>query len=307
MRGDDVDNGQQIGFVGLGTMGWPMAHNLASAGFRLVVCDSVAETQKRFVDEHPGSRGVEGPEGFAEVSQVVTMLPDGKVVSTLLLDWQGGIGAQLKPGSVLLDMSSSDPTNTLELARSLERYDVRVVDAPVSGGRPRAVEGTLSIMVGGAPEDVEGVQPVLLVLRDGARQFRTGKLGTGHAMKSLNNVIAAATYCATAEALAIGMKFGLETGTVIDVVNASTGRSFVSEVVFGTGVLTGRYDSGFQLGLLAKDVGIADHLADSAELDAPTVRLVSERWQRARDRVGPVADHSQAHQGWWEADFHRHS
>lgn len=302
-----MDKGQQVGFVGVGTMGWPMAHNLASAGFRLVVRDSFAETQKRFVDEHPGSLGAEGPESFAKLSQIITMLPDGKVVASVLLEWEGGIGSQLKPGSVVVDMSSSDPTDTLELAGSLKRYDVHVVDAPVSGGRPRAVDGTLSIMVGGAPEDVEGVQPVLLVMGDGARQFRTGKLGTGHAMKALSNVIAATTYCATAEALAIGMKFGLETGTVIDVVNASTGRSFVSEVVFGTAVLTGRYDTGFQLGLMAKDVGIADHLVDSAELGAPTVRLVSERWQRARDQVGSVADHSQAHQGWWEADFLRHS
>ena len=130
------------------------------------------------------------------------MLPDGAVVADALLGW--GIGAALRPGALVVEMSSADPADTLRTAAGLAARGVRVVDAPVSGGVPRAVTGELSLMVGGDDADVARVQPVLRVLGDPARQFRTGALGTGHAMKALNNVIGAATYCATAEAVVAG-------------------------------------------------------------------------------------------------------
>jgi 3-hydroxyisobutyrate dehydrogenase len=155
-------------------------------------------------------------------------------------------------------------------------------------------------MVGGEDADVDRAQPVLRVLGDPARQFRTGALGTGHAMKALNNVIGAATYCATAEALVVGRRFGLDPQTMIAIINASTGRSFVSELVFGPEVLTGRYGTGFALGLMAKDVHIARSVAAAAEADAPAIALADERWAKALGRLGPAADHSGAHQAWWD-------
>jgi 3-hydroxyisobutyrate dehydrogenase len=196
-------------------------------------------------------------------------------------------------------MSSSDPSDTIRLAADLAPDGVRVVDAPVSGGVPRAAGGELSLMVGGDDADVDVAQPVLRVLGDPARQFRTGGLGTGHAMKALNNVIGAATYCATAEALVIGRRFGLDPQTMIAIVNASTGRSFASELVFGPEVLTGRCGTGFALGLMAKDVHIARSVAVAAETDAPVIALADDRWAEALGRLGPAADHSKAHQAWW--------
>jgi 3-hydroxyisobutyrate dehydrogenase len=155
-------------------------------------------------------------------------------------------------------------------------------------------------MVGGADADVDRAQPVLRVLGDPARQFRTGGLGTGHAMKALNNVIGAAAYCATAEALVIGRRFGLDPQTMIAIINASTGRSFVSELVFGPEVLTGRYRTGFALGLMAKDVHIARSVSAAAETDAPVIALADERWAKALGQLGPAADQSMAHQAWWD-------
>ena len=210
-----------------------------------------------------------------------------------------GIGAALRPGSLVVEMSSADPADTLRTAAGLAAHGVRVVDAPVSGGVPRAVTGELALMVGGDDADVARVQPVLRVLGDPARQFRTGALGTGHAMKALNNVIGAATYCATAEAVLAGARFGLDPKVMIDIINASTGRSFNSVSVWGENVLTGAYATGFALGLMAKDVRIAQSVIAAAAADAPVLALAHERWAAALGELGPAADQSRAHQAWW--------
>jgi 3-hydroxyisobutyrate dehydrogenase len=286
-----------IGFAGLGTMGWPMAANLHAAGFALVVRDIDAATQARFAAEHPGAIAAAAPGAFAAADIVVTMLPNGAVVAAALLGW--GIAAAAGTGTLVVEMSSSDPSDTLRLAADLRPHGVRVVDSPVSGGVARARTGELSLMVGGTDEDVARAQPVLRVLGDPARQFRTGGLGTGHAMKALNNVIGAATYCATAEALAVGERFGLDPRTMIDIINASTGRSFISELVFAPEVLTGRYGTGFALGLMAKDVRIAQNVAAAAATDAPVLALTDERWSKALSEFGPAADQSMAHRAWW--------
>jgi 3-hydroxyisobutyrate dehydrogenase len=286
-----------IGFAGLGTMGWPMAANLHAAGFALVVRDIDAATQARFAAGHPGAIAATASGAFAAADIVVTMLPNGAVVAAALLGW--GIAAAAGTGTLVVEMSSSDPSDTLRLAADLRPHGVRVVDSPVSGGVARARTGELSLMVGGTDEDVARAQPVLRVLGDPARQFRTGGLGTGHAMKALNNVIGAATYCATAEALAVGERFGLDPRTMIDIINASTGRSFTSELVFAPEVLTGRYGTGFALGLMAKDVRIAQNVAAAAATDAPVLALTDERWSKALSEFGPAADQSMAHRAWW--------
>jgi 3-hydroxyisobutyrate dehydrogenase len=283
-----------VGFVGLGNMGWPMARNLAQAGHALVVHDLDAERARRFAAEHGGS-AAQSPAAFAAVEAVVTMLPDDRIVAEALI--AGGIAAALPEGAVVVDMSSSNPTGTRALGERLPER-VALVDAPVSGGVERAASGTLSIMIGGDDEAaIERVRPLLEVL--GERLFSAGPLGAGHALKALNNFLAAAAYSAATEALEIGARFGLEPRTLVDVVNTSTGRSFVSEVVLSEHVLTGRYETGFALRLLAKDVGIAADLATAAEVDAPTCEVVSRRWAEAAADLPADADHSEAHKRWW--------
>ena len=290
-----------VGFVGVGNMGWRMAANLAAAGFSLVVRDSNADTEARFAAEHGATPAI-SPESFAEAGVVVTMLPDGAAVREAVLGWKGGIAAALKPGAVVLDMSSSDPVGTKALAGDLAPAGIGLVDAPVSGGITRAESGTLSLMVGGQDEELFAqVRPVLEVV--GQRIFRTGPLGSGHAMKALNNFLGAAAYTTAAEALAIGHEFGLDTGVMLDVVNSSTGRSFNTEVVLKDDVITGRYGTGFALGLLAKDVGIAAALAEAVGVDAPACQLVRRRWAEAADGLGFAADHSEAHKRWWPVDL----
>lgn len=290
----------RAGFVGLGNMGWPMARNLAQAGYHLTVRDADDARQARFVADH-GAVAANAPADFAGVDVLVTMLPDDRAVAEAVLEWEGGIAGVLDPGSVVLDMSSSNPRGTRALGEQLSQRGIGLVDAPVSGGVARAETGTLSLMVGGDDEFVGRVQPVLEVL--GGPQFRTGPLGSGHAAKALNNFVCAGTYTVTAEALAIGLRFGLDAETMVGVLNGSTGRSFVSEVVFQDHILPGGYGTGFALHLLAKDVGIAADLAEAADLDAPAVGLVDRRWSEAAASLGRGSDHSEAHKQWWPADF----
>lgn len=292
-----------VGFVGLGKMGWPMAGNLAAAGHPLTVHDADPARQARFAAEHACVAG-EDPSAFASVAVVVTMLPDDAAVRDAVLERQGGIASALAPGSVVVDMSSSSPVATRELGRRLTELGVGLVDSPVSGGVVRAEEGTLTLMVG-ADEDtaVEQARPVLEVL--GERLFRTGALGTGHAMKALNNLVGGTTYAVVVEALQIGQRYGLDPRVMIDVLNASTGRSFNTEHVVKDHVLTGTYGTGFALGLLAKDVGIAAALAQAVGIGAPLADLVGGRLAEAAAGLGPAADHSEAHKQWWDAPLDR--
>jgi 3-hydroxyisobutyrate dehydrogenase len=282
-------------------MGWPMARNLVSAGYALTVRDADLNLQDRFAAEH-GCVSAEAPDAFAGCATVVTMLPDDTAVRDAILRWDGGIGPALAPGAAVVDMSSSHPAGTKALGEALAASGVALVDAPVSGGVTRAADGTLTLMIGGDDDEAIGrVWPLLEVL--GERLFRTGPLGSGHAMKALNNFVGATTYAIVLEALAVGLRHGLDPATMIDVMNASSGRSFNTEHVVKDHVLTGRYATGFALGLLSKDVGIAADLADAAGVDAPLCRLSSSRWSTALAGLGPVADHSEAHKGWWSMDL----
>jgi 3-hydroxyisobutyrate dehydrogenase len=293
--------GRRTGFVGVGNMGYRMARNLAKAGFALTVRDADPAAQDRFAAEF-GAVAAAAPGAFAGAEVVVTMLPDGAAVRDAVLDWEGGIAAVLSPGAVVLDMSSSDPVGTRALAADLAPLGIGLIDSPVSGGITRAESGTLSLMVGGTDEAAFArVADVLETV--GERIFRTGPLGSGHAMKALNNFLGASAYTTAAEALAIGHEFGLDTAVMLDVVNASTGRSFNTEVVLKDDVITGRYGTGFALGLLAKDVGIAARLAQAVGVPAPACELVSRRWAEAAAALGFAADHSEAHKQWWSVDL----
>jgi len=294
-----------VGFVGLGNMGWPMASNLSRAGFRLTVRDADAGRQERFAAEH-GCAAALAPAAFGATPVLVTMLPDDRVVREAVTGWAGGIARALPAGAVVVDMSSSNPLGTRRLGEELAAIGLALVDAPVSGGVTRAADATLSIMVGGDDEGaIARADPVLRAL--GSRLFRTGPLGSGHAMKALNNYVGAAAYLAAAEALAVGRHFGLDVEVMLDVINSSTGRSFNSERVLKEDVATGRYGTGFALGLMAKDVGIAAGLAEASGVDAPGCRLVSRRWAEALEGLGPAADHSEAHRQWWPVDLRARS
>jgi 3-hydroxyisobutyrate dehydrogenase len=275
---------ERIGFVGLGNMGAPMVRNLARAGFELTLRDADLDRQSSLAEELAAA-AADGPESFGSVEAVVTMLPTGADVRSVLLDWQGGLAAALEAGSVVVDMSSSVPTGTRELGAALAARGIPLVDAPVSGGVPRAETGELAIMVGSDDElAVERVRPVLEAM--GSKLFPTGPLGTGHAMKALNNIVGATAFAVVCEALIVGTRFGLDPAVALEVLNASTGRSFQTETNIGPHVLGRNYGTGFALPLMTKDVTIAGDLADALGVDAPTCRLMRELWNEALESEG---------------------
>jgi len=289
-----ADEPPPVGFVGLGRMGWPMAGHLVAAGHRLIACDLDAERQGRFV-EQVGGVSLQRPADLSSVAAVVLMLPTSAIVHEALLG-SGDLAAALAPGTAVIDMSSSVPRDTRELAAALAPRGIPVVDAPVSGGVARAIEGTLTIMLGA--DDEAAAQLAQRVVAPLSRQvFRTGGVGTGHAMKALNNFIAASAFVATSDAVIAGRASGLSPEVMVDVINTSTGRSFISELVMPT-VLSEEFDTGFALGLLAKDVRIAQDLMADVGPGSAVCDDVEARLSDAESALGSAADHSRAFAHW---------
>jgi len=281
----------RVGFIGIGVMGWPMASNVLKAGHDLTVFDLDRAALERFRSDVGGKTTDSIAElGAAEV--VVTMLPTSKHVRQALTEHDGGAFLKaIQPGLVVIDMSSSAPGDTKALGPILAEHGATLIDAPVSGARPRAISGTLALMVGGDDEAaIAKGMPVLQCMGD--RIFRTGPLGSGHAMKALNNYVAATGLMAVCEAILIGKRFGLDGEVMADILNVSTGKNFATEHLLKQHILTESFSAGFTLGLMTKDVAIAADLGEQVGLDAPISRLARERFTYARDKVGAGRDNS---------------
>jgi len=264
-----------VAFVGLGQMGRPMSANLAKAGFAV-----------RSYDLNGAGNCASAAEAARGADVFLTMLPDGRAVREAVL------GAGLPKGMLVLDMSSSDPVGTRALGKELAARGVGLLDAPVSGGVKRAVDASLAIMAGGDdPALIERVRPLLEKM--GGKIFLTGPLGSGHAMKALNNYVSAAGLAATAEALVVGARFGLDPAVMTDIINASSGRNNTTEVKVKQFMLSGAYNSGFSVALMVKDVSIAASLADAVGSETPLAHACVELWQRAAAQLGPRADHTE--------------
>jgi 3-hydroxyisobutyrate dehydrogenase len=286
-----------IGLVGLGQMGAPMARNLARAGFQLVVADASADAVRRFAADTSCVAPSDLKSLAAECRVVITMLPDGATVRRVVLGDGGDcLAAGLVRGAIVIDMSSSSPVGTRELGKALEGRGIALVDAPVSGGVKKAVDGSLAIMAGGDPSIIEAVRPVLAAM--GGKVFATGPLGAGHAMKALNNYVSAAGFAAAAEAVLAGARFGLAPETIVDILNAATGRNNSTENKFPQFVLPRTFNAGFTVGLMVKDLRIALEVAQATEMPAPLAEACLAEWAAAERELGGAADHTAAVKHW---------
>ena len=275
--------------VGLGAMGLPMAARLKHAGFEVRGVDPLPAARAAFQDK-VGPAFEAAAEAAKGAASIITMLPNGQVVRDVLLGAQG-FAKLLARGTLVIDMSSSAPTDTISLAKDLGAMGIALIDAPVSGGVRRAVDGSLAIMAGGPAAEVERARPMFAAM--GKSIFPTGPIGSGHAMKALNNYVSAAGLIAAAEALLVGRTFGLEPDTIVDVLNASTGRNNSTEVKMKQFVISESYASGFALALMAKDLRIASDLAEHLKLDIPQIGSVAEIWEEAREVLETGADHTE--------------
>jgi 3-hydroxyisobutyrate dehydrogenase len=276
---------QNIGFIGLGVMGIQMARHLAAAGYGLTVYDINAKALTRLQSLHTGVNIASSPKAVAAVSEIVmTMLPTGQEVYDTVFGTDGLLQG-FKSGSLLIDTSSSEPWRTQSIAARLGEANVEMVDAPVSGAEAGAMEATLVFMVGGKAESVGRIKPLLSVL--GKKIFYLGPIGSGHAMKSINNLITAATFLATAEGLVVGKGYGLDPAVMNQVLNDSTGMSWISRNHIAQRILSRRFDDPFKLDLMVKDINIAVKLAKDLGLELPLSIMTQALWQETQTRIAP--------------------
>ncbi len=287
---DDPRMGPNIGFVGIGNMGWPMAACLADAGYSLIVADARRVTADNFVQQ-VGGRVADSLAGLAAASDVIiTMLPTSGNVPSVLADGVDNLLVGLRPGTVVIDMTSGQPAITRKLAERVAAAGGILIDAPVSGGVSRAKTGQLAIMVGGDAEVLERVRPVLAAM--GTSILPCGGVGAGQAMKALNNLVSAGGYLIGIEALLIGQRAGLDPGVMVDVLNASTGMNNSTQKKFRQFVLSRGFDSGFSLDLMVKDLSIALEIGRDGATPTPFAAMCREMWAAALASLGPGQDHT---------------
>lgn len=280
---------RHVGFIGLGRMGAPMVARLLDAGYSVTGVDAAPGAAGE-LEGRPGfERALELRDVVVDADPVILMLPSSDAVEQILV--QDRLLELLEPGALLIDMGSSEPVRTRQMADRIADHGATMMDAPVSGGVAGAQRGTLTIMVGGPAASVEAARPLLSVL--GSRVTHVGEIGAGHALKALNNLMSAAHLLITSEALLAGRSFGLDVKLALDVINNSSGRSGSTQTKWPDFVLSNGYNSGFSMQLMVKDMGIAvdleRHLGARAGLGECAVAL----WRAAAEELPDDADHTE--------------
>ncbi|MBU2227417.1 MAG: NAD(P)-dependent oxidoreductase [Proteobacteria bacterium] len=287
-----TDRKYPVGFIGIGKMGFPMAGRIGAHGYPLHVHDISEAARAAFCSRVPAAREAKTPAAIGRCCEVVIlMLPDSEAVKQVLFGGKDGLAAHLPRGAIVIDMSSSDPSVTRGIGPRLKQAGVDFIDAPVSGGVKRANDGTLAIMAGGDSAVITRVKPLLTTM--GSSLIETGVLGSGHAMKALNNYVSAAGLLAACEALKTGFDFGIAPETVIAVLNASTGKNNSTENKLMQYIVSGLFNSGFSLGLMRKDVAIAADLAKSLGSRTLLGEVLLKSWADAEAKLGGGADHTE--------------
>lgn len=277
-------------FIGLGAMGAPMVSNLARGDAPVVVFDVDVKAAHRLAESVDVAVAESLDPLPAGVSAVVLMLPSSRIVEDLLTG-SGALFERLPAESLVVDMSSSEPSSAVRLAETAARRGIGYVDAPVSGGVPRAETGELAIMAGGDAATVERAKPLLGLM--GTSIHHVGGPGSGDAAKALNNLLSATNIAAAAEILSAATRFGIEPAVMLEVINTSTGRSQASEFKYPRHVVSGKFDSGFGMELMLKDLGIAGTLTDGAGLAAPVTDAARAVAQSSREHAGEPPDHTE--------------
>jgi 3-hydroxyisobutyrate dehydrogenase len=276
----------RIGFVGLGNMGGPMARRLVEAGHDVIGVDTQPAARERL--EAHGGRSADDALAVAGQQVIILMLPTSDVVEAVLVS--GGLADALAQGTLVIDMSSSEPMRTRALAETMAARGIRFMDAPVSGGVKGAELGTLTIMAGGSETDVDDARGVLAAL---GVVKRVGEVGAGDALKALNNLLSATHLWATSEAILVGERFGLDPAVMIETINGSSGRSGSTETKWPNFILTDRFDSGFGLQLMVKDMRIAQELARQLGVSFAMGDEATALWNSIAAKAPAGADHTE--------------
>lgn len=252
----------KIGVIGLGTMGNPMSICLMKAGYEVKAYDVNQEAVER-VCEKGAVKATSIAELAEDIDFCLMSLPNSSIIENVVFT-KGGLLESLKPGTVLIDLSTSNPESTKKIAKALSEKGIEMIDAPVSGGPGKALTGELSIMVGGKKETIEKSMEVLKVL--GSKVFEVGGIGAGHTMKIVNNLLFGATLAAGIEAIVLGTKAGLDPHKMVEVIGESSGRCYAVNTKFPNIVFPRHFKPGFKTKLLHKDMNLAIELADQLKV-----------------------------------------
>ena len=278
----------KVGFIGLGIMGKPMARNLIKAGHELVVYNRSREKADELAQEGAAAAAASPKEVAAACETVITMLPDSPEVREVVAG-EDGVLEGIEEGSLLVDMSTISPVVTEELAAKAGEKGVRMLDAPVSGGEPGAVEGTLSIMVGASEEDFERLRPIFDVLGDTV--VRVGEVGAGQVVKACNQIVVALVIEAVSEALVLGSKAGVDPAKIIEVLSGGLAGTKVMEAKKNS-FLEHDFDPGFRVELHHKDLGIALAAGREYGVALPVTAIVDQMLEALKARGSGDRDHS---------------
>ena len=277
----------KIGFIGLGIMGRPMAKNLIKAGHELVVCDFNKEAVADLVS--CGAKAAEnGAEIAAECDQAITMVPNSPHVRTAVLG-KGGIIETAKPGFTLIDMSSIDPVESQKIGAELKEKGIDMLDAPVSGGEPKAIDGTLSVMVGGEKATFDKYLPLLKAMAGSVTYV--GALGAGNIAKLANQIVVACNIAAVAEALTFSKKVGADPELVYQAIRGGLAGSTVMDAKAPM-MIDGNYKPGFRIELHIKDLTNALNAAHAVNVPVPLTGEVMEMMQSLKAYGHEKEDHS---------------
>jgi 2-hydroxy-3-oxopropionate reductase len=277
----------EIGFIGLGIMGKPMARNLLKAGYRLAVFDINREAVAELTAE--GALEFSGPRELAARSDIIiTMLPNSPQVRDVALG-EAGIIHGIRPGSIYIDMSSIAPATSKSLGELFAAKSVEMLDAPVSGGEPKAVDGTLAIMVGGKAEVFESVKDILLKM--GSTAVLCGDVGSGNVTKLANQIIVALNIAAMSEAYVLAQKAGVDPERVFKAIRSGLAGSTVLEAKTPK-VLAGDFAPGFRVELHIKDLQNALDTAYEVGAPLPLTSQVMETLQILKAQGEAKSDHS---------------
>jgi len=280
---------QQVAFLGLGAIGRPMAARLAAASdIELVVWNRTAERARTFVAEHPARHATSPADAARGADVVITCLPTSREVETLL-DGAAGILAGLPNDALFIDCTSGDPATSRRIAARLAERSVGFMDAPVSGGVSGAQQGTLTVMCGADEATFERARPVVEAF--GKKIVRCGPVGAGDAVKAVNQALLGVHIWALSEGLVALSKAGISPKLALDVINASSGRSNVSQNLFTERVITRAFPRTFKLALMEKDVTIAAEFYRENRVPSPLTQSAADLPRVARRALGEEADH----------------
>ena len=277
--------GEEIGFVGLGNMGGPMANRLIDAGHRLAIYDIREEAMVPLLAR--GAAGTNSSRAVADASDIVFFsLPEPKDVEGEALGAAGVVAG--RRAKIFVDLSTTGPRTTARVVAGLSERGIATIDSPVSGGVAGAKKGTLAVMASGPYALIERVRPLLAIF---GKVFHVGERpGMGQAMKLCNNILSATSMAVTAEAMVMGVKAGLDPKLMLEIINSGTGRNTATETKVPNEVITRRFTQGFHTGLMYKDVRLALEEASALEVPMWVGGAVRMMWQLANSELGPQSD-----------------